>query len=238
MSTPTVLVHESFNDPHAELWFAEPAGFTAVPMETLLSEPGSPGAENLRTAAAPLLATAHDASDRRQFIERIASAQKLLGALRDVGTVHCSIGLHRDDGEGPDDSDALPLFSLFTISWLETSVAPRGITAARAVTSTPGHSRIEFVELPCGPGTFSESTVAPAPESELPQQPLLQLHAHLPHPDNKRLAVLTLSTGAVVRRAEYRVVLRRIAETVRFENPLECGAGSGRRGAGRVGTRS
>ncbi|CAM5366049.1 putative protein OS=Streptomyces tendae OX=1932 GN=GUR47_15610 PE=4 SV=1 [Streptomyces tendae] len=99
-------------------------------------------------------------------------------------------------------------------------MAPRGVTAARAVTSAKGHSHIAFEELPCGPAVLSETTLRHAAESPLPQLPLLQVHAHLPHPDCKRMAVFTVSTGAVGRREEYRGLLRGIVETVRFEGPL------------------
>ncbi|MFE9704439.1 hypothetical protein [Streptomyces sp. NPDC005930] len=142
--------------------------------------------------------------------------QRMLGALREFGMVHCAVGLHRDDVGG----SVRPLFSLFTISWQDTNVAPRGVTAARAVTAAKGHTRIVFEEMPCGPAVFSETTVRYAAESGLPQRPLLQIHAHLPHPDCKRLAVFTLSAVSGARREEYRAVLRGIVETVRFEDPL------------------
>lgn len=217
------VLHNSVNDPQAELWFAELAGFTALPFEAFLSAPGSPAADSLRVAIAPFLDSAPNDLVRQQFIANVASGQQLLGALREIGTVHCSIGLHRDDVGETGASGNHPLLSFFTISWRDTAVAPRGVTAARAVTSTDGHTGIEFLELPCGPATISETTLKPSIESGLPQQPLIQIHAHLPHPDCKRLAVLTVSTTAVARRAEYRAILQQIAETVSFENPLDSG---------------
>ena len=48
----------------------------------------------------------------------------------------------------------------------------------------------------------------------------VQFHAHLPHPDCKRLAVFTLSTTAVGRREQYRAILRHIAALATFESPL------------------
>ncbi|MDX2542290.1 hypothetical protein ACOT81_30945 [Streptomyces sp. WI04-05B] len=98
----------------------------------------------------------------------------------------------------------------------------------RAVTSTAGHTHIEYLELPCGPATLSETALKAAADYGLPQQPLLQVHAHVPHPDCKRLAVFTMNTTAVARRAEYRVILRQIVETVSFENPLEFGTSAER----------
>ncbi|MDW4907647.1 hypothetical protein RB628_20415 [Streptomyces sp. ADMS] len=228
MKTPAFVLHDSVSDPKAELWFAESAGFTTLPFDAFLSEPGSPAADNLRAAVAPFLDSAPDELVRRQFIANVASGQQLLGVLRELGTVHCSIGLHRDDVDETGTSSSQPLLSFFTISWRNTAVAPRGVTAARAVTSNVGHTGIEFLELPCGPATLSESTLTPSSDSGLPQQPLLQIHAHLPHPDCKRIAVLTVSTTAVARRAEYRGMVQQIAETVSFANPLDFATGAER----------
>ncbi|MEV8123093.1 hypothetical protein AB0P07_03035 [Streptomyces sp. NPDC085944] len=216
MSAPRIYVDGSVNDARSEMWFAEPAGYTPVPLNSLLAEPGSPEAGVMREAAAPLLDAAPSEWVRQRFVAQFALGQQMLGVLCDLGTVHCSVGLHRDDVGG----SAQPLFSLFTITWRDTATAPRAATAARAVTGPGGHSRVEYLEQPCGPVTISETVRRPETDSPLPHHPLLQVHAHLPHPDCKRLAVLTVSTAAVVRREEYRAVLRRIVATVRFEDPL------------------
>ncbi|MFK4545206.1 hypothetical protein RKD29_004802 [Streptomyces tendae] len=207
---------ESVKDARAELWFAEPQGFLPVPLNSLLAEPGSPDAEAMREAVAPLLDAAPSEVVRQRFVAQLALGQRMLGALCGFGTVYCSIGLHRDD-IGPRSAH---LLSLFTISWRDTNVAPRGVTAARAATSAEGHAHITFEELPCGPAVLSETTLRYAAESGLPQLPLLQIHAHLPHPDCERLVVLTISSAAVARREEYRVLLRGVVETVRFEGPM------------------
>ncbi|GAB2443517.1 hypothetical protein [Streptomyces incanus] len=223
MSAPTITVDASTADPLAELWFVEPPGFLPLPLDALLPGPDSLAGDRLRAAAAPLVDTAPDEASRQQFIAAFATGQQLLAALREVGTVHCSVGLHRDDVSGAGGHGgavvAGPLFSLFTISWRETAPAPRGVTAARAVTAVGGHTGVEFVELPAGPAAFSESTSTPGSGSGLPRRPLLQVHAHLPHPDCRRLAVLTLTTTAPARREEYRAILRAIAESVSFESP-------------------
>ncbi|MFJ8143978.1 hypothetical protein ACIQ6R_02725 [Streptomyces sp. NPDC096048] len=220
MSSAAIVVDESVKDPHAELWFAEPPGFTALPLDALLAKPETSDADKLCVAAAPLLEAAPSEIARQQFVALLASGQQMLAALCESGTVHCSIGLHRDDVGGQTSGGAQPLLSLFTISWRDTNVAPRAVTAARAVTAVEGHTHIAFQELPCGPAVLSETARQPAAGSGLPQRPLLQIHAHLPHPDCKRLAVLTLSTTATARREEYRAILRQVVETVRFENPL------------------
>ncbi|MFB7243359.1 hypothetical protein CW362_12190 [Streptomyces populi] len=219
-TAPHFTVADSAEDPDADIWFAEPAGFTAVPLDALLPPPGSPAADDLRTVLEPLLRAAPDELARQRFIARLAQGQQLLGALREEGTVHCSIGLHRDDvGEGAV-CDGRPLLSFFTVSWRATAVAPRAVTAARAVSGLDTQARIEYVELPCGPVAFSETVLVPRGTGGLPRTPLIQLRAHLPHPDCKQLAVFALSTAAVDRRDQYREILRQIATLTTFDNPL------------------
>ncbi|MFI6489333.1 hypothetical protein [Streptomyces sp. NPDC050564] len=221
-------VADSAKDPEAEIWFAEPTGFTALPMESLLAPPGSSAADELRIALAPLTDVAPDEAMRQQFVAQLAAGRQLLGALCEVGTAHCSIGLHRDDVDDTGSGGSQPLLSLFTLSWRDTTVAARAVIAARAVTGAEGHTRIEYAELPCGPATFSETLRTPVADRGLPQMPLLQIHAHLPNPDCRRLVVLTLSTTAVARREQYRAILQQIAETVSFDHPLEPGTSEAR----------
>ncbi|MEV0635290.1 hypothetical protein AB0I77_10060 [Streptomyces sp. NPDC050619] len=223
MTIPSFTLHDSAKDPTTEVWFAEPPGFTTLPLDALLPAPESPAADVLRTALAPFLDSAPDDMIRQQFIAQFAKSQQLLGALREVGTAHFSVGLHRDDIDDTGNNSSQPLLSFFTLSWRDTAVAPRAVTAARAVTSAEGHTRIEYLELPCGPATLSETVLTPSMDSGFPQAPLIQIHAHLPHPDCKRLVVLTLSTTAVARREQYRAILQQVAETVSFDNPLEAG---------------
>ncbi|MFG2346436.1 hypothetical protein [Streptomyces phaeochromogenes] len=220
-ATPRFTVDDSATDPQADIWFAEPAAFTPLPLDLLLAPPDSPGADELRTALAPFLDAAPDEVIRQQFVAQVAEGQRLLAALREVGTVHCSIGLHRDDVDdtGSGASDEF-LLSFLTLSWRDTMVASRAATAARAVASAEGHTHIEYLELPCGPATFSETVRTPSADSGLPVQALLQVHAHLPHPDCKRLVVLTLSATAAAHREQYRAILHQIAESVSFDDPL------------------
>ncbi|WP_330304946.1 MULTISPECIES: hypothetical protein [unclassified Streptomyces] len=228
MTVPSFTLHDSAKDPAAELWFAEPPGFRTLPLGALLPSPGSPAADTLRTTLAPFLDAAPNDVIRQQFIAQFAQGQKLLSVLREIGTVHCSIGLHRDDIDDTDNRSGQALISLFTISWRNTAVAPRAVTAARAVTSGQGHACVEYLELPCGPAALSENVLTPSAGSGLPQAPLIQIHAHLPHPDCRRLVVLTLSATAVARREQYRAILQQIAETVSFDNPLGAGTAEAR----------
>lgn len=221
VGTPAIILDDSVNDAHAEVWFAEPAGFSVIPIDALLPEPGSSAAEALHGITAPFLASAPNEMARQRFITHVTSAQMLLGALREVGTVHCSLGLHCDEVPKSIEGNSEPLLSFLTLSWRETSTASRAAIAARAVTGVAGHANVAYEELPCGPVTFSETLRMPKTDGRyLPQQPLLQFHAHLPHPECNRLAVMSISTTAGHRRTEYRTILRWVAETVRFENPL------------------
>ncbi|MBD2817600.1 hypothetical protein ID867_04615 [Streptomyces parvulus] len=119
---------------------------------------------------------------RQKFVALLASGQRMLGALREFGTVHCAVGLHRDDVRGAAGGGAQPLLSLLTVTWRDTSAAPRAATVARVAAELVGHEHIEYVDLPTGPLTLSESVLRPAADSGLPQLPLLQIHARLPHP--------------------------------------------------------
>lgn len=222
MSTPAFVLDESVNEPGGDIWFAVPAGFTPIPIDALLNPPDSAEAEELRTAIDPLLDLYPDDVARQKFLTQIAVGQQLLAALVEVGTTHCFIGLHRDDISGGDDGEDSGghLFSLLTLTWRDIATAAPAVTAARAVAGAEGHAHVEYLELPCGPASFSELVRTPDADSGLPQDPLLQIFAHLPHPDGKRLVVLTLGTTAVRRRAEYRSLLHQIAENVSFENPL------------------
>ncbi|WP_327718668.1 hypothetical protein OG381_27050 [Streptomyces sp. NBC_00490] len=215
--TSRVIVADSVTDPSTGIWFAVPGGFTELPIDVLLASPASAEAERLREALAPLVESIPDGITRQQFIGQLASGQQLLRALREVGTVHCSLGVHRDDVQG--DSGAI-LHSLFTVSWRDIAWAPRSVSAARAVATVEEHAHIEYMDLPSGPASMSETVRTPTPESGLPPTPLLQIYAYLPHPDCKRIAVLMLSTTAVGRREQYREILRQIAELTSFESPL------------------
>src|SRR4051812_22429363 len=112
MTTPAphFLIHPSVSEPGEGIWFATPAGFTAIPLGALLAPQNSTQAAESREALVPLLASAPDEVTRLQFIARLADGQRLFRILHAQGTVHCSIGLHHDDtGEG----DGGALMSMF-----------------------------------------------------------------------------------------------------------------------------
>lgn len=217
MTEPNLVVHPHTRAEGDGIWFAVPPGFVSLPLGVLLAPVGTPEQEELSAALTPLLASAPDETSRRQFTAVLASVQQMIYTLRREGTVHFSLGLHRDD-IGNDETGAL--ISVFTITWVDTSWAPRGVIAARAVTAAENHTHIAYDELPCGPAAFSEILRTAKPDSGLPQEPLLQFHAYLPHPDGTSLALLTLSTTAVRHRERYRTLLRHIAQLVAFDDPL------------------
>lgn len=222
MNTPGFILDDSVNCPDAQFWFTQPAGFNAIPIRALLNLPGSPRTDELRAAIEPLLDSTPDDVTRQRFLAQLALGQQLLAVLVEATTVHCAIGLHHDDVTGSSNAEDKGgyLLSLFTLSWRDLATTTPAVTAARAVAGAEGHTYIEYRELPSGPASFSEIVRTPNAESGLPQDPVLQVFAHLPHPDGRRLVVLTLGTTAVSRRAEYRSLLRQMAENVSFENPL------------------
>ncbi|OON78471.1 hypothetical protein [Streptomyces tsukubensis] len=210
-----LVVHDSARDPRATLWFAVPPGYVEVPLDGVEVE----GEDTLPAGARG----------------RLASARGLLGALRDVGVVHCSVGTHRDDAEG---GDGRALLSLFAVVWREIAWAPPAVTAARCVAQG---REVEWMDdVPCGPAALCEavgglsgataasamsvasvaSAASAAYATAADDRPVLQIRACLPHPDGRRLAVLTVSTGEVTRRRLYREMLRTVVGAVRFESPL------------------
>ncbi|MFK0281187.1 hypothetical protein ACIQVL_12080 [Streptomyces sp. NPDC090499] len=220
-----IIVHPSAEESGDGVWFAVPAGFTTVPLTALVAPTGSPEAQRLREALGPTLDAAPDELSRQEFITTLIAVQRMLHSVYQNGTAHCAVGLHRDDTDDTEDLEGSALLSLFTVSWVDTAWAPRAVTAARVLVTAEGHTGIDFTEVPCGPAAFSETLRTAVAESGLPPQPLLQLHGYLPHPDGTALALLTLSTTAVRRRAQYRAILRQIAKTVTFEDPFAIAAG-------------
>lgn len=217
MTTSSFTLHPSVFDPGPGIWFAVPAGFVQVPLDALLEATGEVREGRIPGALTPLLESAPDEAARNQLIAQLGPVEQMLRNLTSEGTTYCSLGLHRDDTTGESSG---PLLSFLTVTWVHTAWAPRRVTVARIVATAHGHSEVGYGELACGPAAFSEIVRTTPAESGLPQGPLLQIHAHLPHPDGRSLAILTLSTVSVVHREHYRAVLREIAEFVSFDDPL------------------
>lgn len=218
LPAPRFTVHPSAREPGDGVWFAVPAGFLDLSLDAFAAPPDSPLARSNAEALASVLSTAPDDAVREALVTQLTTARQMLRALRSEGASHCSLGLHRDDTGG---AGKTPLVSLFTVTWVDAVWAPRGITVGRAVAAVEGHTDIVYAELLCGPVTFSEMLRIPTRESGLPQSPLLQVHAHLAHPDGRTLVLFTLSTTAVAQREHYRAIVRRIAESASFDDPFD-----------------
>src|SRR4051812_45754282 len=116
MTSPAanVAVHPSASEPGEGIWFATPAGFLALPVAALAQLPGSTEPDPLAEAMAPVLLSAPDEASRQRLIGTLAFVQRMLHSVHSEGTVHCSLGLHRDD---TGDGEGTLLVSLFTVTW-------------------------------------------------------------------------------------------------------------------------
>ncbi|MGY5049801.1 hypothetical protein ACWDE0_29945 [Streptomyces sp. 900105755] len=191
------VIDASARSVDADIWYALPPGFVPLPLRELATAGREP-------------AEAAGWSAEHGPVLRLA--QLLLGA----GTVHCCLGLHADD-----EADAGPLLSLFTLAWRATGWAPRSVLAARAAVGAESAEHIEMLDLPCGSATLVQTrTTAPAEMRLTTPCELLQATVYVPCPDGRRVAVLSLATASVPRARHYRALLKGIARTVTFENPL------------------
>ncbi|MGY5059401.1 hypothetical protein ACWDFR_35990 [Streptomyces sp. 900105755] len=197
MNGAPYVIDASAKNMDVDIWFALPPGFVPLPLQELTTAGREPAeAAELSVGYGPVLRL----------------AQLLLGA----GTVHCCLGLHADD-----EGDASPLLSLFTLAWRATGWAPRSVLAARAAVGAESAEHIEMLDLPCGAATLVQTrTTAPAEMNRSTPCELLQATVYVPCPDGRRVAILSLATASVARERHYRALLKGIASTVSFENPL------------------
>jgi hypothetical protein len=199
-------VDDSATRPGCDLWFALPPGFVDIPYTPLLAEPDTDQAHQLLDAVHTLLELVPQ-DKHEAFLAGLAEAQVMSELLRRQGTVHCSMGLHEGD-------DGALLHSVLTIMWLHTPWTPPKLGAAKAALALESADAVELADLPCGPAAITESLV------ETEGQQLFRLTGYLPHPDGRRIAVLTLSTTAVSAAGHYRDILSGLVRMVSFDNPL------------------
>ncbi|MCW2870350.1 hypothetical protein [Actinacidiphila oryziradicis] len=199
-------VDDSATRPGCDLWFALPPGFVDIPYTALLAEPDTDQAHQLLDAVHTLLELVPQ-DKHEAFLAGLAEAQVMSELLRRQGTVHCSMGLHEGD-------DGALLHSVLTIMWLHTPWTPPKLGAAKAALALESADTLELADLPCGPAAITESLV------EAEGQQLFRLTGYLPHPDGRRIAVLTLSTTAVSAAGHYRDILSGLVRMVSFDNPL------------------
>jgi hypothetical protein len=216
VNTTSYLIDDSARSQDAEIWFALPPGFLALPLLEL-AEAASGPAEAARPGEVllPLLEAIPDPEARQRLLHDFAPVQQMAKAFLESGAIHCSLGLHTDD-----EGDGGVLLSLFTVTWQATSWAPRKVIAARAAAGSERAQHIETLDIPCGPASLVQERLTAPPEPWLAQRELLQITAYVPCPDAVRMAVLTLATAAVGHAQHYCALLRDIAQTVTFDNPL------------------
>ncbi|MHB9757759.1 hypothetical protein ACYBSK_25570 [Streptomyces sp. BYX5S] len=195
-----------------DVWFATPPGFVEIPIAALFAEPGSPEAARTVEAVNALLALVPE-DKRADFLTQLGEARTLSGLMLEEGVVHVAIGAHEgDDGE--------MISSVLTITSKETPFSPPKLAAVRAATKRESAVPVAVVDLPCGPGAFTE-TVVEVPAEVAPGRPsLYEVTAYLPYPGGQGIVVLTLTTTAVEAREHYRDIHRGIAHMVSFDNPL------------------
>ncbi|WP_320784348.1 hypothetical protein [Streptomyces sp. CRN 30] len=120
------------------------------------------------------------------------------------GVVHASIGAHRAD-------EGAMVESVVTPARRETPWMPPKPAAVRAATARKNALPVAVVDLPCGPGAFTEAVVELPVEADPQGRSLHGATAYLPFPDGRDLAVLTLTTTAVGAREHYRDIHRGMA---------------------------
>ncbi|MFD4504414.1 hypothetical protein [Streptomyces sp. NPDC058457] len=197
MSGAAYMIDESARSEDADVWFALPPGFVPLPLDELA-------------------AAARDVAQAEGPLTGLGPVLRLAQLLLEAGAVHCCLGLHTDD-----EGDGGPLLSLFTLAWRGTDWAPRSVLAGRAAAGTQGAEHIETLDLLCGPASLVQMRLNEPPELGLGAPGgLLQVTAYVPCLDGRRVATLSLATTAVEHARQYRDLLRDIAGTVSFEDPL------------------
>ncbi|MFJ8492363.1 hypothetical protein ACIRBZ_29035 [Streptomyces sp. NPDC094038] len=195
MSGAAYTIDDSARSDEADVWFALPSGFVPLPLREL--------------------AGAHEAA-QTEGPTGLGPVLRLAQLLLEADAVHCCLGLHADD-----EGDGGPLLSLFTLARRDTDWAPRSVLAGRAAAGAEGAEHIETLDLPCGPASLVQTRLKEPPELGLgAPSGLLQVTAYVPSPDGRRIAILSLATTAVDHAQHYRDLLRDIAATASFENPL------------------
>ncbi|MHC3475520.1 hypothetical protein ACYF6T_43600 [Streptomyces sp. 7R007] len=217
MSSAPYLVDESAMSEDADVWFAMPPGFVPLPLPDVV-EVADGMTERVRpgNALSPLLDAFSDAAAQRRLLTDLGPVARMARLLLGVGAVHCCLGVHADD-----EGDGRPLLSLFTLASRTTDWASRSVLAARAAAGAENARHIEILDLPCGPASLVQSVLsAPAEAGPSLGRELHQVTAYVPSLDGRRIAILTLATTEVGRVHRYRALLKDIAATVSFDNPL------------------
>ncbi|WP_405469959.1 hypothetical protein [Streptomyces canus] len=205
-------IDESAMERGCDLWFALAPGYVEVPFRDLFADPESAEGARVVEAVESLLELVPQ-EQQAGFLEQLAQARALTSEMRREGVVTFAIGAHEGD-------DGAMLESVVMLARREIPWTPPKLAAAQAATARKNALPIAVVDLPCGPGAFTESLVELPAEADSRQRSLYEATAYLPFPDGRNLAVLTLTTTAVGARENYRDIHRAMAEMVSFDNPL------------------
>jgi hypothetical protein len=208
------VIDESALRQGSEVWFTLPPGFVPLPLHELKEAAQRPTEAGGQEGALRPLLEAAGPSARERLLKGLGPALRMAQLLVEAGAVHCCLGLHTDDERGG------LLLSLFTLSWRATDWAPRSVLAARAAAGVENASHIETFELPCGPGALVETWLRGPADAGLAAYQLAQVTVYVPCPDGRRLALLTLATTEVEHAPAYRALMRGIAYSTSFDNPL------------------
>ncbi|SEE65072.1 hypothetical protein [Streptomyces sp. Ag109_O5-10] len=196
MSGAAYTIDDSARSEDADVWFALPSGFVPLPLHEL--------------------GEACDAAQTDGPLVGLGPVLRLAQLLLEAGVMRCCLGLHTDD-----EGDGGLLLSLFTLARRDTGWAPRSVLAGRAAVGVESAEHIEMLDLPCGPASLVQTRLKVPPELGLgAPSGLLQVTAYVPCLDGRGIAMLSLATTAVDHARHYRGLLRDIAATVGFENPL------------------
>ncbi|MFJ9564386.1 hypothetical protein ACIRQQ_30650 [Streptomyces fuscichromogenes] len=197
MSGAAYVIDDSARSEDSDVWFALPPGFVPLPLSDLAA-----AARGAAQVAGPLTG--------------LGPVLRLAQLLLEAGAVHCCLGLHADD-----EGNSEPVLSLFTLTWRGTDWAPRSVLAGRAAAGAGETEHIEMLDLPSGPASLVQTRLNTPPELGLgAPSGLVQVTAYVPCSDGRRIAILSLATTAVEHAQHYRDLLRDIAGTVSFEDPL------------------
>src|SRR5690242_20628652 len=101
MSDVPYVIDASARSRDADIWFALPAGFVALPLVELAATAGSPEEAGPGDVLRALLDGVRDAETRQRLLTDFAPLQRMAQASVVSGSIHCSLGLHSDDqGDG------------------------------------------------------------------------------------------------------------------------------------------
>ncbi|MGA5566844.1 hypothetical protein ACPCUV_37535 [Streptomyces platensis] len=206
------VIDQSALSAEADVWYALPPGYMDVPFASILENPGSEA--ELTDGLLPLMA-AMSPQGRSRFLEALQEAETLAARLIREGVIACALGMHEDD-------DGSLLHSVLTIARVETSWTPAELAVRHAATARGSATPLRVERLAHGPAAFAESEIE-LPESsaqDTPSGTVYQAVAYLAAPDRSSMAVVSISTTATQGAEGYRSIVRSVAETISFDNPL------------------